>query len=101
MNDDHHHTAINDLCDCLLMLKNRNEVLNFLKDLSTPQELRELAQRWLVCKLVDQDLSYREIQKITGTSLTKIGRVARFLKDEPYHGYKILLERIKNEKKNE
>jgi TrpR-related protein YerC/YecD len=98
---DNHHNAINDLCDSLLMLQTREEVLNFLKDLCTPQELRELAQRWLVCKLIDQNLSYREIQKITGTSLTKIGRVARFLKDEPYHGYKTLLERLKNENKKE
>jgi TrpR-related protein YerC/YecD len=99
--DDHHHSAINDLCETLLMIRTPEEALNFLKDLCTPKELRELAQRWLVCKLIDQGLSYREIQKIAGTSLTQIGRVARFLKEEPYHGYRTLLERIKNEKKNE
>lgn len=92
-----HKKAISDLCEVLLLLKNKEEVYNFLKDLCTPQEMAVLAERWKVCRLLEKgDLSYREIHRITGASLTTIGRVARFLKDEPYHGYLTLLSRIKN-----
>jgi TrpR-related protein YerC/YecD len=88
--------AIDDLCDALLTLKTRQEMLIFLKDLCTPQELNALTERWRVCQLLAQgDLSYRDIHAKTGASLTTIGRVARFLKEEPYHGYKLVLERKK------
>jgi TrpR-related protein YerC/YecD len=86
----------NELCDAFLLLKDRQEAANFLKDLCTPQELQALAERWRVCRLLDQgDLSYRDIHEITGASLTTIGRVARFLKEESYQGYQKILQRIK------
>lgn len=88
-------TAYEDLCEAFLALKTRNEAFNFLKDLCTPQELQSLAERWRVCRLLNRgDLSYREIHSLTGASLTTIGRVARFLKEEPYHGYQKILQRI-------
>lgn len=85
-----------ELCDAFLSLKNRQEVLHFLKDLCTPQEISALSERWKVCQLLSaEQYSYRDIHAITGASLTTIGRVARFLKDEPYHGYTTVLSRIK------
>lgn len=91
-----YNTAINDLCETLLLIETKNEAYNFLKDLCTPQELIALAERWRVCTLLEKgDLSYRDIHNITGASLTTIGRVARFLKNEPYHGYKTLLKKFK------
>ena len=95
MQDDH-HKAINDLCKVLLLLEKKEEMYNFLKDLCSPQEIKALAERWRVCQLLAKgNLSYREIHRITGASLTTIGRVARFLKDEPYHGYLTGLKKIK------
>lgn len=94
MKDDH-HKIINDLCDALLLLKTRKEAFNFLKDLCTPREISALAERWRVCKLLEKkDLSYREIHTATGASLVTIGRVARFLKNEPHDGYRTILKRI-------
>jgi len=86
---------LNPLCDALLALESREEAYNFLKDLCTPQELKTLAERWHVCQILNQgNLSYREIHRITGASLTTIGRVARFLKNEPYNGYRAILNKI-------
>ena len=68
----------------------------FLTDLCTPAELRALSERWHIAQLLDQgQLSYREIQAQTGVSTTTIARVARFLKDEPYGGYRTLIETMK------
>jgi TrpR-related protein YerC/YecD len=87
------------LNEALLMLQNKNEVDGFLKDLCTPAELKALEERWSVAQLLYEDnLSYREIASKLKTSTTTVTRVARFLSNEPYQGYKKLLERISNEK---
>lgn len=96
MENDHHKNIIDNLCDAVLQLRTKQEAYNFLKDLCTPQEIQALAERWRVCQLLSEEkMSYREIHNKTGASLTTIGRVARFLKDEPYKGYITILERIK------
>lgn len=83
-----------DLVDAFLALETRDEAYSFLKDLCTPQEIMALTERWKVCQLLERgDLSYREINKITGASLATIVRVARFLKTEPYHGYRSVLQK--------
>ncbi|RKQ71382.1 Trp operon repressor family [Litorimonas taeanensis] len=69
----------------------------FLIDLCTPAERRALTERWIVAQLLIQgELSYREINAKTGVSTTTIGRVARFLKDEPYGGYRLALTKTDN-----
>ena len=86
------------LNEVLLLLKNKNEVSDFLKDLCTPAELKALEERWAVAQLLYEDeLSYREIAAKLKTSTTTVTRVARFLTSEPYQGYKRVLKRIKNE----
>lgn len=94
MEDDHYIG----LYEALLFLESKEEVYNFLKDLCTPQELNALIERWKVCQLLDQDLPYRKIHHITKASLVTIGRVARFLKNEPYQGYRKLLDKIYKQK---
>ena len=91
--------AVRELYDALLLIKTPEEMAKFFKDLCTPQEIRALAERWRVCRLLDAgDLSYREINNQTGASLVTIGRVARFLKDEPHHGYRLVLARLNKDK---
>jgi TrpR-related protein YerC/YecD len=86
-----------DLFDALLLLENRKECESFLNDLCTPAEIKALNERWKVAQILENnDFSYREINKITDASLTTIGRVARFLKDEPHKGYKNILSKIKS-----
>lgn len=71
-----------------------DEMERFLVDLCTPAELRALSERWHVAKLLDStELSYRDIHAKTGVSTTTIGRVARFLNNEPHQGYRAVLDR--------
>lgn len=87
--------AIQELYQALLLLKTPEEMHRFLKDLCTPQEIEDLAERWKICRILDQqDLSYREISAQTGASLATIGRVARFLNTEPHQGYQLILNRM-------
>ena len=94
MSDDHHSDLI-DIFDAIMGLKNRKECASFFKDLCTPQELSALQERWKVCQLLNlRTFSYRQIHERTGTSLATITRVARFLNDESYGGYRLVLKRL-------
>ena len=90
-----HAKAEKDLVDAFLQLKNADEMLRFLKDVCTPQEIADLADRWLVARILDEGKhSYREIHDMTGVSVTTIGRVARFLQQENFQGYRLVLDRL-------
>ncbi len=95
--EDDHHRKLSELEDAILKLETKEEVQRFFTDLFTPSELKAAKERWKVCQLLDRKIPYREIQKITSASLTTIGRVSRFLNEEKYHGYKIILKKIKEE----
>ncbi len=89
-------SAAEELFEALLLLENRDQAARFMRDLCTPQEISALAERWRVCKLLDQNtLSYREIHQQTGASLATITRIARFLRNESHQGYATILNKIK------
>lgn len=84
-----------DLYEAFSKLENVEEVEKFIIDLCTPSEINSFAERWAIARLLNEGkLSYRDIAKETGASTTTVARVSRFLKQEPYQGYKIILDRI-------
>ena len=88
-----------DLIDALLALDTRAEAESFLADLCTPSEMKAFAERWTIARLLDAgDLSYREIAEESGSSTATVVRVARFLKEMPYQGYRLILDRLKRRK---
>jgi TrpR-related protein YerC/YecD len=87
-----------DLCKALLTPRSEDEMARLLTDLCTPAEIRTLAERWHVARLLDgSELSYRDIHDATGVSTTTIVRVARFLRQEPHQGYRAAIDRLKEE----
>lgn len=85
-----------ELCRAVLALETEEQAESLLRDLCTPAEIRTLAERWHVARLLDStDLSYRDIHDQTGVSTTTIVRVARFLRQEPHQGYRSVLDRMK------
>jgi len=70
---------LDQLCDAITSLQTPAEAQQFLLDLCTPNELKELSGRWKVVENLHKKLSYRDIHKQTGVSITTIGRVARHL----------------------
>ncbi|WP_395613130.1 YerC/YecD family TrpR-related protein [Allosphingosinicella sp.] len=84
-----------DLCKALLTPENAGEMAALLADLCTPAEIRTLAERWHIARLLDgADLTYRDLHDATGVSTTTIVRVARFLKQERNFGYRMALDRL-------
>lgn len=83
------------LLDAIISIKDNETLDNFFGDILTPAEYRSLRERWKVCQLLHHGhLSYREIHKLTNASLTTIGRIARFLKEEKYGGYRTILNKL-------
>lgn len=75
-------------------LKDESEIKRFMRDLCTPREIEEFESRWQIAQLLNEgQLSYREIAAKAKTSVTTVTRVARFLKDEPHQGYRLVLDR--------
>ena len=71
--------AERNLCAAIASLRGAEEVRAFFRDLCTPAELQAMADRWAVVDYLGRSLPYREIHRLTGVSVTTIGRVARFL----------------------
>jgi TrpR-related protein YerC/YecD len=82
------------LVAAVLRLESRDEAERFLRDLCTLGELRDMAQRWAVVRMLDAGLHYADISKRTGASTATITRIASWL----HHGeggYRAMLERFK------
>jgi TrpR-related protein YerC/YecD len=90
--DDWRSPDVEALLDALLQVETREEAAAFLRDLCTLGELRDLAQRWAVVRLLDAGLHYSEISRRTGASTATITRIASWL-NHGEGGYRLLLDR--------
>ncbi|HWP29649.1 MAG TPA: YerC/YecD family TrpR-related protein [Chloroflexota bacterium] len=81
------------LCAALLSLRSVEECYRFLEDLCTIHEVKALAARLEVARLLAQGLTYDEIARRTGASSATISRVRRFL-EYGADGYRLVLRRL-------
>ena len=84
------------LYTALAALRSPEECRAFLRDLCTPAEIQAMADRWSVVEYLQRGLPYREIHRLTGVSVTTIGRVARFLATGN-GGYTVVAQRLGKE----
>jgi len=92
--DDWRSPDVEALFDALLSLESHDEAAAFLRDLCTLGEIRDLAQRWTVVRLLDAGLHYSELSRRTGASTATITRIASWL-NHGEGGYRLLLERAR------
>ena len=93
--DDWRSGDVEALLDALLQVETREAAAAFLRDLCTLGELRDLAQRWAVVRLLDAGLHYSEISRQTGASTATITRIASWL-NHGEGGYRLLLDRSRD-----
>ena len=84
-----------ELFRAILAMTSVAECRQLLQDLCTPAELEAMVDRWRVVGLLREGKPYREINELTGVSVTTVGRVARFL-DYGNGGYQLAYERTGN-----
>jgi TrpR-related protein YerC/YecD len=82
------------LIEAILRLDDRDDAERFLRDLCTLGELRDMAQRWAVVRLLDTGHHYADISKQTGASTATITRIASWL-NHGEGGYRAMLDRLK------
>jgi TrpR-related protein YerC/YecD len=77
----------------ILTLRSVEECYRFFEDLLTIGELRALAARFEVARLLAAGRTYDEIARRTGASSATISRVRRFL-EYGADGYRMVLRRL-------
>ena len=86
------------LFKAIMMLDNEEECYQFFEDICTIGEIKALAQRLEVARMVQAGFIYDEIVAKTGASTATISRVKRCVLDGA-DGYKITLARFGEKEK--
>ena len=84
---------LHDLYRALLSLQTEEECAAFLEDICTVKEMRDLAQRLEVARMLADGEKYKKIEETAGASTVTISRVKRSL-DYGSGGYEMVLERL-------
>lgn len=79
------------LYSAIMTLKTEEECQHLFEDLCTPKEIKSIAQRFAVAKMLSEGKIYNNIVEETGASTATISRVNRTMSK----GSKTVLERIK------
>ncbi|MCK4257707.1 MAG: helix-turn-helix domain-containing protein [Halanaerobiales bacterium] len=77
----------------ILLLENEEECQKFLEDICTINEIKSIAQRLEVAKMLKEGATYEEIAKMTGASTATISRVKKCL-NYGANGYQIILGKL-------
>lgn len=84
------------LFEAILELQNIDECYNFFEDLCTVPEVKAMAQRIAVAKMLSDKKVYNDIVRLTGASTATISRVNRSL-SYGCGGYDIVFKRMEKE----
>lgn len=86
-------SLLDQLFEAILCLEDTDECYRFFEDLCTVSELKSLAQRLEVAKMLQDNWTYGVIASRTGASTATISRVKRSL-NYGADGYKLILKRL-------
>lgn len=90
--------ATDQLFKAILSLRSIEECYGFFEDVCTVNEIKSLAQRLEVAKMLQGKSKYTDITEETGASAATISRVSRVL-NYGTGGYESVLERLKDDEK--
>lgn len=84
-------------CEAILSLENIEECYRFFEDVATINEIKALAQRMQVAKMLQEKKTYTDIVEITHASTATISRVNKCL-NYGSEGYNLVLDRLNKKK---
>ena len=93
MADDWKTPEVQALFEAILRLETTEDTEDFFRDLCTLNELRDMAQRWAVVRMLDAGLHYADISRRTGASTATITRIASWL-NHGEGGYRAMLDKL-------
>ena len=88
-------TYFDEIITVLVKMDNKTEVFNFLRDLLSEKEILEFSNRFKVAKMLEENISYKQIETETWVSSTTIARISKFLNWEN-KGYKNAISILKS-----
>ena len=93
MTDEWKTPEVQALFEAILRLETTEDTEDFFRDLCTLNELRDMAQRWAVVRMLDAGLHYADISRRTGASTATITRIASWL-NHGEGGYRSMLDKL-------
>lgn len=87
------HAEVITFFKAVLALETIDECDKFFVDICTVSEVKAIAQRLQVARMLHEGHTYMQIEEKTGASTATISRVKRFLQYGS-GGYKLMLERM-------
>ncbi len=87
---------LDNLFEAILVLEDADQCYRFFEDLCTVAEIKSMAQRFEVARMLERNLTYGEIMSSTGASTATISRVKRAL-NYGADGYKLVLEKMRDD----
>lgn len=85
--------------EAILKLEDIEECYNFFEDVATINEVKALAQRMHVAKLLSEKKTYSEITEITGASTATISRVNKCV-NYGSDGYTTVLKKLNKDNRD-
>lgn len=85
-----------EFCEAISVLKNPQEIMNFITDLLTKQEIIMLAKRIKIAKLLLDGKNYRDVEGTLKVGKGTVARVSEWLR-EGGEGFRLVTERTKKE----
>ncbi len=67
------------LTKALLSIKKESDMMNFLRDVATVEELETISSRLQVAEMINKNIPYRTISTKTGVSTATITRIAHWI----------------------
>ncbi|MEN8126387.1 MAG: Trp family transcriptional regulator [Planctomycetota bacterium] len=92
--------SLADICAVLCNISEPDQMQEFLTEMLTPSECRDLSLRWELMRRLKKGVSQRQIAKELGISLCKITRGAKILKQDHSISKHYLNTGEKDESKN-
>ncbi len=93
------NTETDTLFKAILSLETVDELYNFFEDACTIREIKDIAQRFQVARLLNSGCNYQEVTAETGASTATICRVNKCL-NYGEGGYLTAIERLNQEGNN-
>ena len=84
------------LFQAILLLETEDECYQFFEDVCTISELKAIAQRLQVARMLQEGRTYQQIESDTGASTATISRVKRYL-HYGAGGYTLVLGRLQKQ----
>jgi len=88
---------LQDFCEAISVLNNPREIMDFITDLLTEQEVVMIAKRIKIAKMLIEGKEYKEIQDLLKTSPITVSKINQWLL-ESGEGFRVITQRTKKEK---